>query len=75
MTKKVAEKTRAKKRGLELEPCTESPWHGTSVRVTDECVNEGRHGPVKDAWRVVGEEDTYQLRVLEALRGEGGGAG
>ena len=69
------DKTGAKKKGLELEPCKESPWHGTRVRVTEECVNEGRHGPVKDVWRVVGEEDTYQLRVLEALRGEGGGAG
>ena len=65
------DKKQAKKKGLELEPCTESPWHGTSVRVTEECVNEGRHGPVKDVWRVVGEADTYQLRVLEALTGEG----
>ena len=36
------------RRKPELEPCSDSPWHGQHVRVVAECLHEGKHGPVSD---------------------------
>ena len=60
----------AKKKEKEgLEPCEDSPWHNKIVRVTEEGVNEGRHGRVQDVWRVENCEGEFRLRVLEVETG------
>ena len=60
---KTSQANKKQKEGLE--PCKDSPWHGTSVRVTEEGVNEGRHGRVQDVWRVENCEGEFLLRVHE----------
>lgn len=61
------EKMKAEKKEKEgLELCKDSPWHGTSVRVTEEGVHEGRHGNVHDVWRIKNCEGEFILGVHEA---------